>query len=209
MEQDILVFLADYFGSFLSLTITLLYARNNIWAWPLCLMVYINGLYLYLTTGIYGKVVLDIIYIILSIYGLWHWRYGGKNHNKLPVTNIPVLEAYVLLGLLIIGYSIVSHILINHTNSTIPRLDALTMMLCLIGQWLTSRKYIESWSFWFMTDCIMAAMFYSKGLTGHFLLNLIYLPIAIYGHNKWLEIKREYNSYSYSGHAVEQLEPRV
>lgn len=157
--------------------------------WPLSLIAYINSLYLCLQTGIYGKAVLEIIYIIIAIYGFWHWLYGGSNHKRLSVTNLPTKEAHILLCFLIISYFIVANLLATHTDSTIPKLDALTMVLCIVGHWLTSRKYIEAWGFWFITDLFVAALFYHKNLPGHFILNIVYLPVAVYGYYKWRSLK--------------------
>ncbi|MBP9722053.1 MAG: nicotinamide mononucleotide transporter [Gammaproteobacteria bacterium] len=193
-----LVFIADYFGAILALTITILYARNNILAWPLCITSNLISLYLYYTTGIYGEAALEIVYIILAIYGLAHWAWGGPNNKPAVINQLPFSETIYLTLFFIFGYVLVFYILTNHTNSTIPALDAITMVLSIIGQWLTSRRYIESWIAWFITDSIMILMFYYKGLNGHLILNFLYLFIAIYGYRKWNELRNSAMSSSSS-----------
>lgn len=181
----------DYLGAILSFTNTLLYAKTNILAWPICIIATLINLFLYSKTGIFAYAFLEIIYLSLAIYGLWHWRYGGQNKQELPISHIPINEAVLCFILLIICYNCVLYILTNHTDSTIAKLDAFAMALSLIGQWLMCRKYIETWLIWLVVDTMMVAIFYLKELPGHLILNLIYLPIALYGYYTWSKIKQK------------------
>lgn len=180
--------LADYIGASLSLTTTILYARNNYHGWILCILANFINLYLYAASGIYAHVALEIIYIFMAIYGLWHWLYGGKNRTELQVSNLPSYEALYLLFLVVFLYLLSKYLLIHHTSSTIAELDALAMSLSIIGQWLSARKYIESWAIWFINDCIMLVVFYYKELPAHLMLNCLYLFIAIYGYKQWQKL---------------------
>ncbi len=182
------IFFADYFGALLSFSITVLYARNNIWGWPLCIISNLISLYLYYTTGIYGEAFLEIIYISLALYGLFHWTYGGAHSKPADIIFLDTNTIVKLLVCLTFGYITTYFILTQYTNSTIPHLDAMTMALSLIGQWLTARRYIENWIIWFITDLLMISMFYHKTLTGHFVLNICYLFVAIYGFTTWYKI---------------------
>lgn len=179
------VFFADYLGSILALTATILCARNNVYSWPVSILTSLISLYLYCMTGIYGEATLQVLYLFLAIYGLFNWLYGGENKQRLAITNLPLLEAYILLFLAVVSYHVTTFVLITHTNSTVPHLDAIVLTLSLIGQWLTSRKYIESWAVWFVVDVIFAVVCYNKALNAHFVLNLMYLPIVFYGYNTW------------------------
>ncbi len=179
------IFFADYLGSLLALVATVLCARNSLYSWPVTIVTNIISLYLYCKTGIYGEAALQVLYMFLAFYGLFNWLYGGYNKQRLTVTNLPMLEAYILLLLAIVSYHVTTFILITYTNSTVPHLDAIVLTLSLMGQWLTSRKYIESWAVWFIVDCIFAVVCLNKQLNAHFVLNLIYLPIVFYGYHKW------------------------
>lgn len=185
-----LIDLFDYAGAIFSFISTILYARNNILAWPFCIFTNIVNLYLFYQTGIFADAVLEFIYLSMALYGIWHWLYGGENHKELSVSNVPVLEAALLFGFSFIGYYGAHYILTTHTNSTVAKLDSLAMVLSLTAQWLTCRKYIQTWLVWFLADIVLAAMFYYKNLPAHLLLNLIYIPITFYGYNKWAKLQK-------------------
>lgn len=183
------IHLTDYLGAIFSFISTILFTRSNVWAWPFCILTNLVNLYLFYHTGIYADAVLEFFYITMAIYGIWHWLYGGDNNQQLKINNLPINEAIILLFLLVIGYQIAAYILATHTDSSIVKLDALAMVLSLLGQWLTSRKYIETWVIWFIADFILAAMFYYKSLPAHLVLNLIYLPITVYGYYSWNKLR--------------------
>lgn len=184
-----LIEITDYAGALFSFISTIMYTRNSVWAWPFCILTNIVNFYLFMVTGIYADALLEFFYISLAIYGIWHWLYGGKNHQELQISNLPVTEALILLFFLVSGFEIVQYFLSNHTDSNVARLDALAMSLSLVAQWLMCRRYVETWVMWFITDFVLATLFYYKNLPAHLYLNLIYLPITAYGYYKWHTIR--------------------
>lgn len=185
-----MIILTDYTGALLSFICTLLYTRNNIWAWPICILTNLVNLYLFYHTGIFADAALEFIYLSMACYGIWHWLYGGDNNQELEVNNTPLYEAYLILSVTFIAYYLTEYTLTNHTNSTIVKLDSLAMSLSLLGQWLMCRRYIETWLIWFVADSVLALMFFYKGLYAHMILNIIYLPITYYGYKTWLSFKQ-------------------
>lgn len=183
--------ITDILGSILALTTTILYAKNNIWGWIVCIAANLVNLYLFYNTGIYADAFLEFFYISIAVYGLYNWKYGGANHKELEVKTTPYTEAIILLAISIFGYILVNYILKNYTDSNIPRLDAMAMVLSLVGQWMAARKYIENWLVWLVTDSIFIAMFYFKGLPAHMWLNIIYLPLVFYGYYNWLKLIKQ------------------
>lgn len=184
-----MIILTDYSGAILSFICTILYTRSNIWAWPICILTNLVNLYLFYQTGIFAHAALELLYLSMGCYGLWHWLYGGENNQELKVSNAPLPEIYLLLTLALLIYYSTEYTLANHTSSTIVKLDSIAMALSLLGQWLMCRKYIETWFIWFITDSILAVMFFYKQLYAHMILNIIYLPITYYGYYTWLQLK--------------------
>lgn len=196
-----LIILTDYAGAILSFICTILYTKNNVWAWPICIATNLVNLYLFYYTGIFADAALEFIYLSMACYGIWHWLYGGVDHQELSVANTPIWEAYLLLPVTVICYYCTQYILTNHTNSTVAQLDAIAMTLSLLGQWLMCRRYIQTWIIWFFADAVLAMMFFYKGLYAHLLLNIIYLPITVYGYNRWYKLMPNVN---YSPELVNQ-----
>ncbi len=66
----------------------------------------------------------------------------------------------------------------------------------LAAMWLTARKKIENWIFWFVIDVVSVAVYWVQGLPLYALLYVIYLAMAVAG---WLAWKR---SMSLTGSAA-------
>jgi nicotinamide mononucleotide transporter len=67
-------------------------ARENIWSWPTAI---VNvGLYtiVFRRTGLYSDMGLQVVYLVLSIYGWYKWLYGGAERTQLRVSRATARE---------------------------------------------------------------------------------------------------------------------
>jgi nicotinamide mononucleotide transporter len=186
------LFFYDYTGAILSLTCTLLYIQNRPASWILCMTSNLLHIYLLLKTGIYGDMGLEVLYLFMSIYGLYYWLWGSKTHDPAPIQHITLQHAILLCAASLPLYTMIYQVLLHHTDSNIAALDTLCTTLSCIAQWLMCRRIIETWSLWFIIDILFATLFYKKQLYGHVLLNLMYLPLALYGYRYWKKIQAQY-----------------
>ena len=82
-------------------------ARENIWSWPTGI---VNvGLYIIVfeRTGLYSDMGLQIVFLILSIYGWYQWLYGGKNRTELTVSRASLRDWLVSIPIAIVFWIIV------------------------------------------------------------------------------------------------------
>lgn len=179
----------DYSGAIFSFTSTILYTRNNVWAWIVCIIASLINLYLYYITGIFADASLELVYFALALYGIWYWMYGGINKTEIRISHAPANELIICSIFAILGFIYIYYVLITHSNSNIAMLDSAATVLSLCGQWLMCRRYLETWVVWFFVDCLLAAIFWYKNLPAHLVLNLLYLPIAYYGYCRWSKIQ--------------------
>jgi nicotinamide mononucleotide transporter len=87
----------ELLGTITGLIYIYLSIRQHIWLWPMGLAN--AGLYfvVYLFTGIYAYMTLQIYYLVISVYGWYHWYNAASNMKKeLPVTTINIKLASVL-----------------------------------------------------------------------------------------------------------------
>lgn len=169
-----------------------LVVRENIWNWPVALINAFFYILVFYEARLYADMGLQVIYIIISIYGWYEWLHGGKEHGKLMVTRTGWLEASILL-VIGIGGTIGLGMFLSHIPwfwpdlqpAALPYWDALTTAISLIAQWLMARKKLESWVLWILVDIIYIGMYYYKDLYLTLVLYAIFLILATSGLFAW------------------------
>ena len=184
--------LLDLSGSVLAFTSTVFYVRINPLAWPVGLLAILIDISLYFKKGLFGDTCLNGVYFILTLYGWYRWKFGGKSRSELPISSINKKLALKLLLIASIGIYAAFFILSRYTNSKVPLWDATTTILSLIAEWMICNKIIQNWILWFLVDSMYVGLYFYKGIPIHGTLNIIYLFMAVSGYLKW---KKEMNSY--------------
>ncbi|WP_338765378.1 nicotinamide riboside transporter PnuC [Bernardetia sp. ABR2-2B] len=93
MEQLLESFLTYFFSHKLELFAALtglicvwLNTRNNHWGWLFGILSVVPYIYIFLDAGLYGDSILSAFYFVVSIWGWYHWLFGGKNKRKKHTT---------------------------------------------------------------------------------------------------------------------------
>ncbi|MEV0431127.1 nicotinamide riboside transporter PnuC [Micromonospora sp. NPDC050495] len=162
-----------------------LVARQHIANWPIGIANVLLLMVLFWTAGLYADAGLQIVYVLLGLYGWWHWLFGGQRRSRLVVARTGRREWWVLAvaGVLLTGGLWV--LLDRATDSTVPLADALTTALSLLATYGQTRKLVESWWLWIAADLIYIPLYAYKGLwlTGG--LYLIFLALCVLGLRAW------------------------
>jgi nicotinamide mononucleotide transporter len=126
--------------------------RQNIWSWPTAI---INvGLYsvLFVREKLYADAGLQVIYLVLSVYGWYEWKYGGENRTELHVSRLTPTLAATLGAIGVAGSLALGTFLHRNTDASLPYLDATLSVFSLIAQWMMTRKIVENWALWIILD---------------------------------------------------------
>lgn len=160
--------------------------RQHILNWPIGIVnVVLLGL-IFLDSGLYADAGLQIVYIVLGLYGWWAWMYGGENRTVLKVRRTTRTEWTGLAAGVVFGTAAISWLLTTHTDSTVPFWDALTTTLSLAATYGQCRKLLQSWWLWIAVDLIYIPLYLYKGLTLTGLLYVIFLGLCVMGLRSWL-----------------------
>jgi nicotinamide mononucleotide transporter len=73
----------------------------------------------------------------------------------------------------------------QYTDASLPYWDSTTTILSFTGMWLTARKKIENWVFWFIVDIIATGVYFYKGIYFYAFLYMIYIGMAVSGFITW------------------------
>ena len=159
--------------------------RQNIWSWPTAI---VNvGLYslVFYQSRLYADMGLQVVYVVLSLYGWYQWLYGGKNRTELPVTRGTRKLGAILTVLVVTSAAIMGTILQRQTDAALPYVDSLTTSTSLAAQWMMTRKILENWLVWVAVDVVYIAMFINRSLYVTAFLYAVFLVLSASGYFKW------------------------
>lgn len=159
--------------------------RQNIWCWPVGLVSVLAYMVVFYEVRLYADAGLQVIYVVLSVYGWYYWLHGGEAHSRAKVRRLTRREGLTLALIAVAGTSAMGYGLANHTDASLPYWDSATTVGSLIGQWLTSKKILENWIVWIVVDALYVGVYLYKGLYLTTVLFAIFLGLAVTGYFAW------------------------
>lgn len=198
MLQQILLWILDNYVELLGTIFGLLYIvfsiKQNIWCWPVGLISSALYIYVFFITKFYADMGLQVYYLVISVYGWYHWMFGAKSkkHDDLKISKSSYKFIIYLIIATFVLFSIISFILVCYTDSDIPYWDAFTTAGSFVATWMLARKIIEHWLIWIIVDSISIGLYIYKGLYPTVLLFSVYTILAIFGFIEWKkEMKKQ------------------
>ena len=165
--------------------------RQNIWSWPAAIVNVTLYIIVFYEAKLYADMGLQVIYIIISLYG-WHaWLYGGANRTELPVSRASRWLAVVLPAIGLTSAALLGTLLHRTTDAALPYLDSTTTSTSLIAQWMMTRKILENWLVWVAVDVVYIGMFLYKALYLTAGLYAVFLVLSLMGYRDWRRAYRE------------------
>ena len=160
--------------------------RQNIWTWPVAIISSLLFSAVFFEDRLYTTMLLQGLFVGISIYGWRSWLTGGPDGGTLLVTRLRPVVGIILLILTLAGTAGFA-LLLKHfvTESPYPLAEALTTTLSVIASWMAARKILESWLVWIVTDAIYVGLFFATGLYLTLLLYVLYLGLATTGYIAW------------------------
>jgi nicotinamide mononucleotide transporter len=162
-----------------------LVAKQHLWNWPIGIANNLLFLLLFATSGLYADAGLQVVYVILAVYGWWAWMFGGKDHDALAVTRTDRQTAIGLAVFVVLGTVALWLFLDHATDSSVPAFDAFTTSLSLAATWGQTRKQLECWWLWIAVDVVYVPLYAYKGLWLTAILYVGYMLLCINGYLTW------------------------
>ncbi len=151
--------------------------------WPVGIANNLLYFVIFWQSGLFADSALQLVYVAISIYGIWRWRSGPAAIR--PVARTPTAEWLALGAIGLVACSALGWFLDTHTPSTVPWADAATTVMSLGGQWLMSRRYLENWALWIVVDLLYIPLYLHKDLALTAALYTVFLALCLKGLLGW------------------------
>lgn len=183
----------DLYIEIIGVAVGLLYLwleyRASVHLWPVSVIMPAIYLYVYYNAGIYANFWINIYYLLIAIYGIWQWKYGGKatatGKDTKAITHLSLKGWLSALAVYAAAQTAILWGLTAYTDSTTAVLDSLTTALSIMGMWLLARKNIEHWWVWCVADIAGCALYIQGGLYPTAVLYALYAVVAVFGYLNW------------------------
>lgn len=161
--------------------------KNNILVFPTGIIN--TGIYVYLLWkwDLLGDMIINFYYVVMSIYGWYHWsrKKGEQNQYEIAIASKKewFYSFYIFTAtiLLVVGV----YLFFGKFTHWTSYVDTFVTGIFFAGMWLMARRKIENWLFWIIGDIISIPMYFVKGYTFTSIQYLIFTIIAFYGYQEW------------------------
>ena len=176
--------------------------KANIWNWPVGLVQVFLYIFVFWQAKLYSDAGLQVVYIIVGIYGWWYWLHGSKNKTEVQITSIYNPKRWSVQNLYrnellrwtliaVLGTGLWGWIMATHTDAACPYADGFVVVTSLVAQWLMAKKKLESWWFWIAVDVMAVDVYLYKDLYFTSALYAVFLGLAITGYFAWKKTFQE------------------
>ncbi len=175
----------ELIAAVLGLISVALTVRQHIFCWPTGLAMVLLYIHVFYEAKLYSDMLLQVVFVVLQIYGWYAWLHGGRDRSPLAVTRLRPLHGVCWLVAGAVGTSLLGSAMSAWTDASYPFLDAGITVASLIAQWLMARKFLESWLVWIAVDIASIGLFSVKSLYPTLVLYCIFLVMAVWGWWSW------------------------
>jgi nicotinamide mononucleotide transporter len=172
--------------SFVLAVITvLLNIRQTHWAWLFAILSSATYAVVFFDARLYGDMGLQLVFIVVSVWGWYQWLYGGTRHAALGVTRLDAGGwRSVAIGWLL-GFAVLAAFLKTWTDTDVAYADGFLTAGSLMGQLLLSRKKVENWHLWIAIDLLYVGLYVYKMLYLTAFLYAVFVVLAWIGLRTW------------------------
>ena len=171
----------------LGITYLLLAMKESLWCWYAAFISTAIFLYLFWQVDLVMETALQVYYLIMAVYGWWHWRSGASSTDPLPVSSWSASQHGYALAAVGAATLASGWLLQENTTAALPYLDSFTTWGSILTTWMVARKILENWLYWLVIDGVSIYLYIDRELYLTALLFAAYLIIVIFGYWKWLQ----------------------
>ncbi|HUZ58650.1 MAG TPA: nicotinamide riboside transporter PnuC [Hanamia sp.] len=171
----------------------LLARANKVALYPAGIVATLLSVYLFITSGLYAESLLNLYYIIMSIYGWWYWV-KKKNLPAVPITTTNKKEWWTVLYIVAGGFIFLYITLKNFTPSTVPLCDAFVSATAWAGMWLLAKRKIENWILLNISNAVAIPLLFYKHLPLYAALTIFLFIVAVQGYFQWKKVMKKENA---------------
>jgi len=152
--------------------------------WPVILAADIFYLIVFYQARLFSDALLQVFFIVFTLYGWWHWWRGVRQDGEVRV--VPLSLRGWIIGLLagVVGSFALGGLMV-YLGASLPYLDAALTSFSLVASWWEARKHTANWWLWIAIDGIYIGEYAYKALWLTAVLSAVLVVLAVIGLRDW------------------------
>jgi nicotinamide mononucleotide transporter len=161
--------------------------KDNIWVFPTGIINTAIYVYLLWKWSLLGDMMINFYYVIMSVYGWYHWTRTKNDVVQFPIFRMTTAEKKwsAIIFLLTILFVVAVYTFFDKFTHWTSYVDTLVTGIFFVGMWLMARRKVENWILWILGDVISIPMYFAKGYTFTSIQYFIFTIIAVFGYIEW------------------------
>ena len=159
--------------------------RENVWYYPTGIVSVLLYAWIFHGARLYAETGLQFVWLALMIYGWVHWLRGGVGRTELPVTRTPAFGWWTGVICGAVATAAIFWIQRRYTDNAAPMVDSGIAAWSIVAQWMTARKWIESWLFWIVINIAAVPLYITRELHATAALYFVLLILGVKGWRDW------------------------
>lgn len=170
--------------------------KNNILVFPTGLISTMIYVYLLWKWSLLGDMIINEYYVIMSVYGWYHWTRKIEHVAIFPISKTTKAELkwswVIFIGSMLFVVFVYTYF--DKFTSWTAYIDTLTTGIFFAAMWLMAKRKIENWILWIIGDSISIPLYFYKGYTFTSIQYIIFTIIAVYGYLEWKRTLQQKNT---------------
>ena len=160
--------------------------KESIWVYPTGIISTAIYVYICYQFTLYGDLIINIYYTLMSIYGWYMWTRLIKG-DHIEITKSSRKDLINALGIFISTavFVILVYLYFNRFDRITDYFDTFTTGIFFAAMWMMANKKIEHWLLWIGGNIISIPLYFIKGLGFSGIQFTIFLILAILGYIEW------------------------
>ena len=169
--------------------VSVIFAINKrIWVYPVGIVSTVLYTFLLFQWGLYGDMLINAYYTIMSLYGWWAWlQYDEKANEENPKQDFILTQmAFLFIGgfILVLGIYYFKYDSVKNIPA-INWIEAICTSFFMVAMFLMAKKRIENWFFWILGNALAICLFYIKGYAITSIQYSVFFVLALIGCKQW------------------------
>jgi nicotinamide mononucleotide transporter len=158
--------------------------RRLLICWPVVLAADFLYLAVFYRARLFSDALLQIFFVIFTVYGWWHWWRGIREDGEVRVVPLSVRNWLAGLAVGAIGAVLLGWLMVR-IGAALPHLDAALTSYSLVASWWQARKHTANWWLWIVVNLVYIGEYVYKDLWPTAVLYLLLVILAVMGLVEW------------------------
>lgn len=181
--------LLEYFAVAMGILSVYYSRKENILVFPTGLINTAIYIYLSYKNHLIGETSVNFYYTIMNIWGWVAWSRMSNKGETLKISTSTYREIiYQVCFFLLIAvsyYFAITQLKVHFYPGALPLPDAIASAAAFTAMWLMTKKKIENWYWWLLTNIMCMPIYFSKDMLLTAIQYLVFFIFAVLGLKEW------------------------